>query len=98
MKNLRECAITYVFLFLTTLLFSPHLHAQERQASSPLLGYDLSFSKGLRSLNQKKYPQAIADLKKALKAKPYDIEASYYLWVALNKSGENQKAQASRDG
>ena len=68
MKNLRVCLSTYVFFFLTTLLFPLYLQAQERQASSPLLGYDLSFSKGLSSLNQKKYPQAIAELKKALKA------------------------------
>jgi len=94
MKNLRECVSTYVFFFLTTLLFPLHLQAQERQASSPLLGYDLSFSKGLSNLNQKKYPQAIAELKKALETKPDDVEASYYLGVAFNKSGENQKAQA----
>ena len=83
----------YLLPILSALIFPLHLHAQEEQAASPLLGYDLSFSKSLRSLNQKKYPQAIKELKQTLEAKPDDVEATYYLGVALYKTGVNQEAR-----
>jgi tetratricopeptide (TPR) repeat protein len=82
-----------LFLFLGVGL-SPHdLRAADAQPSFPSAAYDLHYTKGLFSLNQKKYPEAIEELNKALVVKPNERDASYYLGVALNKAGRNKEAE-----
>jgi len=94
MNFLRRLS-SLIVLFGSILLTPLSPQAQENQANSPLFGYDLHFSKGVSALNQKKYSQAIQDLKEALGENPNDLDAMYYLGVALNKAGRHQEAETT---
>ncbi|HEX9759069.1 MAG TPA: tetratricopeptide repeat protein [Nitrospiria bacterium] len=94
MNSLRS--LSSLIVLFGSIIFTPlSSHAQENQAAPPLLGYDLYLSKGVSALNQKKYSQAIQDLTEALREKTNDLDATYYLGVALNKAGRNQEAETN---
>ena len=82
-----------LFIFLYVGLYHQDLRAEEGQSPSPAFGYDLFFTKALRHINQKKYPEAIEELNKALAVKPNDLSASYYLGTSLGKVGKNKEAE-----
>ncbi len=80
-------------LLLTPIAFPLQGRAQEGPTGPPLFGYDLAFTKGAAHFNQQKYREAIEDFKQALAARPDDVDALYYLGVALSKDGRNQEAR-----
>jgi len=67
--------------------------AEEDQSSAPSSLYDLFFTKALFHINQKKYQEAVEELQRVLSAKPNDLDASYYLGVALSRVGRNKEAE-----
>lgn len=87
--------IWYLVLpLLLALGFYPHkIMAKENQHDAPSAGFDLSLSKGIFYINQKKYQEAVSALNQALAQKPDDLEASYYLGVALIKIGKEKEAE-----
>lgn len=87
--------IWYIVLpLLLSLGFYPHkIMAKENQYDAPSAGFDLSFSKGIFYINQKKYQEAVSALNQALAQRPDDLEASYYLGVALIKIGKEKEAE-----
>jgi len=82
-----------LFLFLSVLILPLTLRAEEGQALSPNSSYDLFYTKALQHINQKKFSEAIVELKTALSLRPEDVEASYYLGVALSKTGKDKEAE-----
>jgi tetratricopeptide (TPR) repeat protein len=82
-----------LFLFLYVGLYHQDVRAEEDQPSPPSSVYDLFFTKALLHINQKKYPEAIEELNKALAVRPNDRDASYYLGVALIKVGRDKEAE-----
>ena len=82
-----------LFLFISIGLYHSDLRAEEDKSIPPSSVYDLFFTKALSHINQKKYSEAVEELQRALSAKPNDLDASYYLGVALNKVGRNKEAE-----
>lgn len=61
----------------------------------PSASYDLALSKGIHALNEKRYDEAQADFQEALRAKPGEVQATYYLGAAQRYSGQYETALES---
>jgi tetratricopeptide (TPR) repeat protein len=71
------------------LLFSPVLAFAQ---ALPSQSYDLALSKGIHALNGKRYEEAEAAFREALKTRPRDAQATYYLGATQRASGQYKEA------
>lgn len=69
------------------LIFSSTVFAEE------IATFEFSMTKGILSIDQQKYTDAVNYFKTALKEKPNDPSANLYLGIALNNSGKEREGE-----
>jgi tetratricopeptide (TPR) repeat protein len=99
-KTQRPQQILPILVLFMSCLFSYDLAAQEqlplsdRQSGNQQeVEYEILFSKALLYINQSRYSEAVQKLNQLATARPQDVEVSYYLGMALSKTGQDEEAE-----